>query len=93
MEQLIFTQLPQQKHSLELLSVLSQKIELLQRLAQCPGEPYRSNWLASAIPSYIIYLNSLLATHQTTDDVVRNATQLKEELQKAFSTYHQCSKC
>lgn len=93
MEQTTITQLPQQKQSLELLSALSQKLELLKRIAQCPGEPFRSNWLASAIPAYIIYLNSVLKTHQNDASVMRHATQVKEELQQALLNYQKCTQC
>lgn len=92
MEQVTFTQQPRQKQSLVLLSALSQKVVLLQRLAQNPGEPYRSAWLATAITSYIIYLNSVLATHQNDAEVVCNAAQLKDELQQALLTFQQCSR-
>ena len=93
MEQVTFTQQPEQKQSLVLLSALSQKIVLLQRLAQNPGEPYHSAWLSTAIPSYIIYLNSVLATHQNDVEVVRNAAQLKDELQETLLTYLLSSRC
>lgn len=88
MEQITFTQLPQQTQSLAMLSALSQKIVLLQRLAQNPGEPYRSAWLATAIPSYITYLNSVIASPKNDDDVVASSTELKGQLQEVLSTYN-----
>lgn len=91
MEQITFTQLPQQTQSLAMLSALSQKIVLLQRLAQNPGEPYRRAWLSTAIASYITYLNSVITSHQDDGDVVFRSTQLKEQLQDALLAYNQAT--